>query len=291
MLEDRAAQHDKQVVDKFHNPEADYEMTTRDYIVRPSADDDSGAITITLPPVAEAKGRFYSILIRDADGTNTVTVEDNNDDSENWAADIPFDGPNEGAVFYSDGLKWAITPLGIRGVSFTSARTDAGTVIRCDVAQLILTGASATNMAEAVRYSLFSNVRVGAWANAIVGVIDFSTAGYVTGLAGVVCAELDMPGGAVPGGSGTYWLFEGELNLPTSYVGGGVPLALMGLNVWGAEKAQFDSAGFLFDITGVTSGDGDFFYDHTANAADGFLKCRINGATYYIVLSDDTAFA
>ncbi len=76
-LEDRGAQQDKIPVDKYHDPNADYEMTTRDYVLRPSADGDSGPIVITLPPVAEAKGRWYSIIVRDADAVNTVTITDN----------------------------------------------------------------------------------------------------------------------------------------------------------------------------------------------------------------------
>lgn len=104
-LEDRGAQHDKVVVDKYHNPNADYVMTTRDYVLRPSADGDSGNITITLPRVAEAKGRFYSICVRNADAVNTVTIQDR-DDSECWITDIVFDGKCDRVLLYSDGLMW-----------------------------------------------------------------------------------------------------------------------------------------------------------------------------------------
>jgi len=103
-LEDKFAQHDKIVVDKYVNPTADYEMNTYDYVVRPSADPSTGKITITLPRVAEAKGRFYSILARDADGTNTITVQDQ-DDSELWS-DITLNGPGDQVLLYSDGIHW-----------------------------------------------------------------------------------------------------------------------------------------------------------------------------------------
>ena len=106
MLEDRFAQHDKVFADKYHNPNADYEMTVRDCVLRPSADGDSGAITITLPPVAEAKGRFYSICVRNADAVNTVTIQDRQDDSECWLGDVVYDGKCDGNIWYSDGLKW-----------------------------------------------------------------------------------------------------------------------------------------------------------------------------------------
>jgi hypothetical protein len=103
-LEDRGAQHDKEVVDKYIDPAASVEMTTRDYVVRPSASQTTGPIVLVLPPVAEAKGRFYSIVVREADGTNTVTVTDR-DDSECWA-DIVLDEKCDRLLMYSDGLFW-----------------------------------------------------------------------------------------------------------------------------------------------------------------------------------------
>lgn len=105
MLEDRAAQHDKEVVDKYHNPNAAYAMTTRDYVLRPSADAISGPIIITLPPVTEAKGRLYSICVRNADAVNTVTIQDQ-DESECWIGDIVFNGKCDRTLMYSDGLMW-----------------------------------------------------------------------------------------------------------------------------------------------------------------------------------------
>jgi len=106
MLEDRFAQHDKIPGDKFVNPTADYTMRVWDYVVRPAADIDTGPITITLPPVAEAKGRFYSIVCRNADAVNSVTIEDNNDDSECWVGDIVMNGKCDRLLLYSDGLCW-----------------------------------------------------------------------------------------------------------------------------------------------------------------------------------------
>ena len=104
-LEDRGAQHDKIPVDKYHDPNANYQMTTRDYVLRPSADAASGPITITLPPVTEAKGRFYSICVRNADPVNTITIQDQNE-SECWIGDIVLDGKCDRLLMYSDGLMW-----------------------------------------------------------------------------------------------------------------------------------------------------------------------------------------
>jgi len=105
MLEDKFAQHDKEVVDKYHGPEADYQMSTRDYVMRPKANAGSGPITITLPPVAEAKGRFYSILVREADWINSVTIT-HKDDSECWTDDVVYYESCAPSLWYSDGLFW-----------------------------------------------------------------------------------------------------------------------------------------------------------------------------------------
>ena len=102
MLEDRFAQHDKEVVDKYIDPAASVEMANYDYVVRPSAV--TAAMTIVLPPVAEAKGRFYSIVVRAADAINTVTVT-HKDDSECWT-DVVLNGKCDRLLMYSDGLFW-----------------------------------------------------------------------------------------------------------------------------------------------------------------------------------------
>lgn len=103
MREDRFIGQDT-VVGKYHAPNASYEMTVRDYVLRPSANAGSGPIDITLPGVSEARGRFYNILVRDADGTNTVNIQDK-DDSEAWGGDFLFVGSGK-VLFYSDGMNW-----------------------------------------------------------------------------------------------------------------------------------------------------------------------------------------
>ena len=107
-LEHDNEQHYREVVDKYHNPNADYEMSQRDYVLRPYANPASGAITITLPPVAEAKGRWYTIVARDADNVNTITIQDR-DDSECWQGDYTFDAKCDALLLYSDGLMWHVT--------------------------------------------------------------------------------------------------------------------------------------------------------------------------------------
>ena len=124
MREDRFWGQDT-VVDKYHAPNASYVMNTRDYVMRPSADPTSGPIVITLPPVSEARGRFYSIVARDADGTNTITVEDFKDDSECWAGDIVLNGKCDEALLYSDGMKWFMLGKVLTYTGTTVAPTSA----------------------------------------------------------------------------------------------------------------------------------------------------------------------
>jgi len=69
--------------------------------------------------VAEAKGRFYSIIARDADGTNTITIQDK-DDSECWEADIVLNGKCDSELLYSDGLAWIRVASVTRGVGTTT---------------------------------------------------------------------------------------------------------------------------------------------------------------------------
>lgn len=108
-LEQNNEQHYRAVVDKFHDPSDSYQMTVRDYVLRPSADNISGPIIVRLPPVAEAKGRLYSIIAREADANNTIVIMDR-DDSECWLQDIALTAKCQRVLLYSDGLAW--TPLG-----------------------------------------------------------------------------------------------------------------------------------------------------------------------------------
>ena len=123
-LELNPNQHHREVVDKYVNPNADYQMSVRDYVVRPSSQG-AGAITITLPPVAEARGRIYTIIARAASGTNTITIQDK-DDSECWMGDIVLNGKCDGVALYSDGLTW-VQLTGINKKYLVATTPAAGT--------------------------------------------------------------------------------------------------------------------------------------------------------------------
>ena len=140
-------------------------------------------------------------------------------------------------------------------------------------------GAIAEGLAAIVK----TNVALGSWANAIFGKLDFQTIGKVTGMGGVICAELTMAGGSV--NCGTYATFQAEINCPTSY-SSDRPISVMRMNSWGAQKAKFDDYGYLFDIQGVAVGDAHFFCAATNTTIDHALRIRIGTTTYYIGLYD-----
>lgn len=66
------------------------------------ANTNAGAMAITLPPVAEAKGLTFSIIL-ETDGGN-LTIQDH-DDSYNWS-DLTCDDALDGFLLYSDGYVW-----------------------------------------------------------------------------------------------------------------------------------------------------------------------------------------
>ena len=129
-LEQNNEQHYREVVDKYHDPFANYEMSVRDYVLRPYTV--AAPITITLPPVAEAKGRFYSIRARACSMTNTITIQDRGNESEGWEGDIILYAIGQGCLLYSDGLSWMLRTFAdieveasLRG-SYTQARSANG---------------------------------------------------------------------------------------------------------------------------------------------------------------------
>jgi len=64
----------------------------------------TSAITITLPPVSEAKGRFYTIRKTSADA-KAITIQDQ-DDSVNWTDINTLDAAHDRKMLYSDGKCW-----------------------------------------------------------------------------------------------------------------------------------------------------------------------------------------
>jgi hypothetical protein len=78
-----------------------YAMSVRDFVVEVGLA--AGNITITLPPVAEARGKIYTIALLDAD-THDYTVTDKGDDPR-WS-DIVLGDDHDYLVLFSNGKRW-----------------------------------------------------------------------------------------------------------------------------------------------------------------------------------------
>lgn len=145
----------------------------------------------------------------------------------------------------------------------------------------VQTGAAAIPVA--LRVNLESNVKLGNWANTCYFSLDLKTAGGAAGLGTVCCSELVMGAGAT---EGTFGVFEGEINCPASWTGTG-PVSFLYLNTYGATAANFDTYGYLFTLTGVTSGATSMWYDHQGTApaqTEEWIRVKTPGGDRYIAL-------
>lgn len=154
---------------------------------------------------------------------------------------------------------------------------------------LTATGAGAS--VDGALFSATTEAALGTYANAINGKLDFGTAGKVTGLGGAICAELDLGPGT---SSGSYACFEGEMILPTS-ASTGTRTSFFSLNLSGANKAAFDTSGYLFDLNGVTAGSGKMFSTSgsigNVDEITAGLRVIIGGTAYRILMATDADFA
>jgi len=77
-------------------------MEVFEQVVLIDTDTVDGTFTVTLPPVAEAAGKFYAVHLVDDGGD--VTVQDQ-DDSYDWS-NQSLTADDDGVLLFSDGLKW-----------------------------------------------------------------------------------------------------------------------------------------------------------------------------------------
>jgi hypothetical protein len=89
------------VYDKFFEATEDVTLNVRQTLVY--GDSTAGAFTITLPPVGEAKGLLFSIVMTVDNGDITIADQD---DSIGWDGDYTLNDVNDGFLLYSDGVMW-----------------------------------------------------------------------------------------------------------------------------------------------------------------------------------------
>lgn len=85
----------------FLKVEESVTLTPQNHIVRVA--DESGAVTVTLPPVADCAGCIFAITAETGD-TNTTTVTDQ-DDSLGWV-DAVLEGDEASVFIFCDGQKF-----------------------------------------------------------------------------------------------------------------------------------------------------------------------------------------
>uniref|UniRef100_A0A6M3L6B5 Uncharacterized protein n=1 Tax=viral metagenome TaxID=1070528 RepID=A0A6M3L6B5_9ZZZZ len=165
----------------------------------------------------------------------------------------------------------------------TSAVATATNLYSVNIGQT-LTGASAVNTAEVLRSVLTANVQTGNWASAILGKVDFSTAGKVTGIAGAICGEIDIGAGVTSGGA--YCCFEAELSIGSGAgLGGSNQTAFMIMNAWGADVATWQTSGYVFSMTGLGTPDTSHVIQANTDQATHAIRVLIDGTPYYMLMT------
>lgn len=144
---------------------------------------------------------------------------------------------------------------------------------------------SLSKITEVMKVILNSEYTTGDWVNAILGRIDYGSAGDATGgMAAAICAEVNLPAKSCASGSGAIYPLDCEIEAPTSYVSDGnpnTPVAFMKFGLWGSAATQVDSGGYFFHTAGLTAGAGNILSLNSRT-----LKVDIEGTARYIYLSD-----
>ena len=166
----------------------------------------------------------------------------------------------------------------------TSGSTNASTSVRPIYMKCTMTGAA--GVGGRAEFHMYTNVALGGWANAIKGYTEFGASGRVTGLGSAIVGEIALSAGTTPG---SYAALEAEIVLPANAVTG-LSTSFLYCNISGASAATFDTYGFLFEVgEGITMASGKFFQENTASAASHALKCKVDGSTYYVMLTNTGA--
>ena len=145
----------------------------------------------------------------------------------------------------------------------------------------------------AIKGGLNANVALGSYANGVYGILNFTgSSGAVTGLGAGIAAEIVMGAGT---GAGTYAALELELGMPTGALSGNSGTSFIYAQVYGADKATFDTSGYVMNIQGLTAGTSKTLMNvGTAVALADFtvgLRVKVGATDYVIPLITAAEFA
>ena len=139
-------------------------------------------------------------------------------------------------------------------------------------------------------FQLNANAALGSFTNALKANVVYGATGSTSGLGSAFVAEMTLSAGT---SAGTYAPVEIELNMGASASTGTTSsLLFASVNGESADRATFDSNGFIMNIAGLTTGAAKAFGTPgatfvAANAAIGGanargLKVKIGTATFYL---------
>lgn len=163
----------------------------------------------------------------------------------------------------------------------TCASTNASTSFEPVLFTTTMTGAG--QVGGRAKFDLTINAAAGGWSNALKGIVTYGTSGSTTGLGSTVCVEMSLSAGCT---SGTYAPLEIELVMPTGAVNG-TCTSFMHLQASGAAVTTFDTNGYLFTVTGLTSGSGSLWYDHQGTApanTEEWLRIKTPAGVRYLAV-------
>jgi len=165
-------------------------------------------------------------------------------------------------------------------IALYSTTDDTSGTLRTQLIDQTQTGTYASAMyTEVLRVNLGSEVRTGAWANAIMAQIDYGTTGSANGMAATICSEMIPPNQSLTRGA----LYALDLEFgcgASSSWGSAGPVAFMKMENWGTAT-HFSANAFLFHLAGETGAAGALL-----GANGNTIKCRIGSTTEYLVLSE-----
>lgn len=87
---------------RIASPSAAYTLSVQEQVV----DCQDGTYTVTLPPVTEAAGNFYSIYAPNG-VSGTITLADQSD-SRDWQGPYSLAAADDFILLYSDGMRWCV---------------------------------------------------------------------------------------------------------------------------------------------------------------------------------------
>ena len=171
----------------------------------------------------------------------------------------------------------------------TSTSTSGSTSIQPVYSYSEMTGTA--GVGGRANFHLLVSARLGGWANALKGYIDFDTDGAVVGLGSAILGEMRLPVGSLNtlgGGNGTYGVLELELVTQSGGTTGGIPVSMQYMQVSGnsTATADWEDSGYIWDIKGLTDAAGNIFDTNTTPTCDATLRIKIGSTAYYILLSN-----